>query len=194
MRKLNFAMAAAAAVIALAALGPLSAPAAAGDFGVYGSYWDTKDAGQGYGGGIKVGWSIVELRATYFNDITANEPTILTPGQFDNGGRKFKIHAAPLEAGLKFNLAHDAPVIPYLGGGAAYYLLSTNRGKIKDEAGWYAVAGLDIPTHSAVSINVEGIYRGVKATVTDFENADLSDKADLKLDGFGVNAGVVWKF
>jgi hypothetical protein len=178
----------------VAVLGLLAVPAAASEFGVQGAYWNTKDAGQGYGGGIKVGWSIVELRATYFNDITANEPTIFTPGQFDNGGRKFKIHAAPLEAGLKFNLGHDLPVTPYLGGGAAYYLLSTNRGKIKDEAGWYAVGGVDIPTHAGFGVNVEGIYRGVKATVTDFETANLSSKANLKLDGFGVNAGLVWKF
>jgi outer membrane protein W len=180
--------------LAVAALGLLAVPAAASDFGVYGSYWDTKDAGQGYGGGIKVGWNIVELRATYFNDITANEPTIFTPGQFNNEGNKFKIHAAPLEAGLKFNLVRDRAANPYVGGGAAYYLLSTNRGKIKDEAGWYAVAGLDIPTRAGFGINVEGIYRGVKATVTNFENADLSDKVNLKLDGLGINAGLVWKF
>lgn len=179
---------------AVAVLGLLAAPAAATEFGVQGSYWNTKDAGQGYGGGIKVGWSIIELRATYFNDITANEPTLFTPGQFDNGGQKFKIHAAPLEAGLKFNLTRDTAVNPYVGGGAAYYLLSTNRGKIKDEAGWYAVAGLDIPTHAGFGVNVEGIYRGVKATVTNFEEADLSNRANLKLDGFGVNAGLVWHF
>jgi len=178
----------------VAVLGLLAAPAAASDFGVYGSYWNTKDAGQGYGGGIKAGWNIVELRASYFNDVTADEPTIFTPGQLNNGGNKFKIHAAPLEAGLKFDLARDRPVNPYVGGGAAYYLLSTNRGKIKDEAGWYAVAGIDIPTSSGFGVNVEGIYRGVKATVTNFEQADLNDKVNLKLDGFGVNAGLVWKF
>jgi len=181
-------------LLVTAMLALLGAPAFATDFGLYGAYTDTKDAGQGYGGGAKLGFGIFELRATYFNDITANEPTIFTPGQLDNGGRKFKIHSAPLEAGLKFNFVRDQAVNPYVGGGAAYYLLSTNRGKIKDEAGWYAVAGLDIPTRSGFGINVEGIYRGVKATVTDFETADLNSKVNLKLDGFGVNAGVVWKF
>src|SRR4051794_11522516 len=98
-------------LLALVAAGMLSAAAAsAGEFGVYGSYWDTKDAQSGYGGGAKVGFGIFELRGTYFNDVTAKR----VPDRAD-----FKLHAAPIGAGLKFDLTHDTPVTPYLGAGAA---------------------------------------------------------------------------
>jgi hypothetical protein len=166
----------------------LSVPAWAGQFGIYGSYWDTKDAQSGYGGGAKVSWGIFELRGTYFNDVTAKR----VPDRFD-----FKLHAAPIGAGLKFDLTHnDTGVNPYVGGGAAYYLLSTNQGKTQDEVGWYAIAGLDIPTRSTVGVNVEAIYHGVRGTVKDLrtDNVHIVNRTNIDLSGIGVNAGVTWRF
>ena len=49
----------------LAALALFAGPAAATDFGLFGSYWDTKDAQQGYGAGVKLDFArYIELRAT----------------------------------------------------------------------------------------------------------------------------------
>jgi opacity protein-like surface antigen len=174
-------------MLSLVAAGMLSIPAWAGEFGVYGSYWDTKDAQSGYGGGAKVSWGIFELRGTYFNDVTAKR----VPDRND-----FKIHAAPLGAGLKFDLTHDTPITPYLGGGAAYYLLSTNQGSTQDEVGWYGVAGLNFNTQSKVGFNVEAIWRDVRGTVKDLttDNIHIVDRAHIDLSGLGANAGVVWKF
>jgi opacity protein-like surface antigen len=174
-------------LFALVTTGLLSIPAWAGEFGIYGSYWNTKDANSGYGGGAKVSWGIFELRGTYFNDVTTKR----VPDRLD-----FKLHAAPIGAGLKFDLTRDTPVTPYVGGGAAYYLLSTNRGSTQDEVGWYAVAGLDITSPSRVGFNVEAIYRGVRGTVKNLttDNIHIVNRTNVDLSGLGVNAGVVWKF
>jgi hypothetical protein len=174
-------------LLVLVAAGLLSIPAWAGEFGVYGSYWDTKDAASGYGGGAKVSWGLFELRGAYFNDVTAKR----VPDRVD-----FKLHAAPVGAGLKFDLTRDTPVTPYLGAGAAYYLLSTNQGSTQDEVGWYGVAGLDITTPSRVGVNVEAIWHDVRGTVKNLntDNIHIVDRARVDLSGLGVNAGLVWKF
>jgi hypothetical protein len=174
-------------LLALVAAGLLSIPASAGDFGVYGSYWNTKDANSGYGGGAKVSWGIVELRGTYFNDVTTKR----VPDRID-----FKLHAAPIGAGLKFNLTHDTPVVPYLGAGAAYYLLSTNRGSTQDEVGWYGVGGLNFNSASKVGFNVEAIWYDVRGTVKNLttDNVHIVNRTSVDLSGLGANAGVVWKF
>ena len=175
------------ALIATLAAGLLSTPARAGEFGVFGSYWDTKDAQSGYGGGAKVNWGVFELRGVYFNDVTAKR----VPDRND-----FKLHSSPLGVGLKFDLVHDVPVTPYLGAGGAYYLLSTNQGSIQDEVGWYGVAGLDFTTPSKVGVNVEAVWYDVRGTVTNLttDNVHISDRARVDLSGLGVNAGLIWKF
>ena len=174
-------------VIAMtAAAGLLAVPASATDFAVGGAYWDTKDADQALGVSSKLGFGLFELRASYFSDVTADtEPE----------SRDFEISAIPLEAGLKWDFARDERVNPYLGGGAGYYLLDTSRGDINDEVGFYAVAGVDIATQAGFGINLEGIYRGIEATVDNVDgDGHIRDEVDLNLDGFGVNAGLVWKF
>ncbi len=174
-------------LLALTTTALLSVPAWAGQFGVYGSYWDTKDAQSGYGGGAKVSWGIFELRGTYFNDVTDKR----APDRVD-----FKLHAAPIGAGLKFDLTHDTPVTPYIGAGAAYYLLSTNVGSTQDEVGWYGVAGIDINTPSKVGVNVEAVYHGVRGTVKNLttDNIHIVNRTNVDLSGLGVNAGVFWRF
>jgi hypothetical protein len=176
-----------AVLLALAVTGLLAAvPASATDFSVGGAYWDTKDADQALGVYGKLGFGLFELRGTYFSDVTADtEPE----------HRDFEVSAIPLEAGIKWDFARDERVNPYVGGGAGYYLLDTNRGDVNDEVGWYAVAGLDIATQAGFGINVEGIYRGMEATVDNVDNdTNIRDSVDLNLDGFGLNAGLVWKF
>ncbi|HEX4965590.1 MAG TPA: outer membrane beta-barrel protein [Thermoanaerobaculia bacterium] len=173
----------------MAVLALLAGPAKAADFGLFGSYWDTKDADQGYGGGVKFDFArFIELRASYFNDVTSNNPL---PHAGD-----FKVHVTPLEAGLVFKFAPGERFTPYLGGGGGYYLLDTNRGNIDNETGWYAVAGADIKTDHGAGIMLEAIYRSMDTTVRDRSNGSTTfdDRVDLQLRGFGANVGVVWSF
>jgi len=184
MRKLGLPVLCAISAVALLA----AAPAKAADFSVFGSYWDTKDVAGGYGGGVKLDFArFLELRATYFGDVNSNTP-------FPNNDR-FKVRAAPLEAGLVFKFAPDERFTPYLGGGASYILLDTNRGNIKNEAGWYAEAGADIKTGHGFGLMLEAVYRSVDATVRENgTDTTFNDKVGLQLRGLGANAGLVWHF
>ncbi len=176
---------------AVAALALMAAPAMATDFSVFGSYWDTKDADEALGGGAKFRFGrFVEVRGTYFSDVTADT---------DPESRDFEISAIPVEAGLVFNFAEDAPVSPYLGGGVGYYFLDTENFEIDDEVGFYAVAGLEFGRRgSGLGFMAEAIYRQMEGTVRDTEGSGLPDDfdedVDIQLEGMGVNAGLVWRF
>lgn len=176
-------------IVFAAALAGAPLPAAAADLAAFGAAWDTSDADQAFGFGTRLRfYRFVELRATYFRDATADtEPESLD----------FDISVIPLEAGVAFPFTLDAPVSPYLGAGAGYYLLDASDLEFDDEVGWYAVAGADFgPLSSGISFNVEAIYRGIEATSRDVEDGvlDLEDEIDLDLSGLGVNAGVVFHF
>jgi hypothetical protein len=170
------------------ALALLAGPAGAADLGVFGSYWDTRDADQGFGGGAKLDFArFIELRASYFRDVTSNDPL---PRQGD-----FKIRVTPLEAGLVFKFAQHESFTPYVGGGAGYYLLDTNRGDIDNETGWYGVAGADIKTDRGFGIMLEAIYRDMNTTVRGRgSDITIDDQVDLQLRGIGANVGLVWSF
>lgn len=173
---------------AAAALALAAGPATAGDFSVFGSYWDTSDADEAIGVGAKARFGIVELRGTYFNDVT----TDTSPES-----RDFEVRAIPLEAGLSFKFAESERFSPYIGGGASYFMLDTNRGEIDDEVGWYGVVGADIGAPNGLSFMAEAIYRNVEATVTDEEDLtdpDIEDEVAFDLGGIGVNLGLVWRF
>jgi opacity protein-like surface antigen len=175
---------------ATAALALLAVPAMATDFGLYGAYWDTKDADQalGVGAKLRVG-RFVELRGTYFSDVTADTD----PERFD-----FEVSAIPLEAGLRFDFAENEAFSPYVGGGVGYYLLDTSEGDIDDEVGWYALVGTEFARQpSGLGFMAEAIYRGIEGTVKEDNDGfpdHIHDNVKLNLDGLGVNAGIVWRF
>ena len=187
------------AVAVVAALGAAAAaPAAAqisGDVAAYGSFLSPQDANNVYGGGAKVRIGIFEFRGTYFDRIS-------TPHVFSNcppfcGGQRFTIRDVPVEAGLNFKLLHDEVFKPYVGGGASYDFLSGNNNtfaNIKDEWGWYAVAGSDFVVSNGFGFFAEAQYRRVRGTVREAntDNVSLSDNVPLQLGGIGVNAGIVF--
>jgi hypothetical protein len=172
-------------LLTAAALVFLAGPAMATDFSAYGAYWDTKDADNALGAGAKVSFGFVELRGTYFSDVTADTD----PERFD-----FEVSAIPLEAGVAFKFAEGERFTPYVGGGVSYFLLDTSEGDIDDETGWYAVVGADIKGSSGFGFMVEGIYRGMEATVRGDDPSDIVGDVDIDLGGLGVNAGVVWSW
>lgn len=171
----------------MAVLALLASPAVAVDIGAYGAFWDTEDADQALGAGAKLRFGIVELRGTYFSDVTADtEPE----------SQDFEVSAIPLEAGLAFRFADTDRFSPYLGGGAGYYLLDTTEGDIDDEVGYYAVLGADFTGPGGLGFMVEGIYRNMEASVRGDLDDDpgVDDDVDIQLGGFGINAGLVWRF
>lgn len=188
-----------ALVLALAA-SPLAA--VSNDFGVFGSYIKPSDADNSWGGGAKVRFAFVDLRASYFTDLTLRQSNEVCPPFCAN--QKPKVKFAPLEAGLVFKFDDwtdqpRQPVSPYIGGGAGYYLLhQVNEGAfghLKNEWGWYGVAGTDINFNPNFGLMVEFQYRRVRGTVSGPNPSDLTfTKTTLQLGGPGGNVGVVWHF
>lgn len=179
-------------LFAAVAMALMAGPAAATDFSLYGAYWNTQDFDEALGGGAKVRFGkYVELRGTYFSDVTADTD----PERFD-----FEVSALPIEAGLRFDFAEGGAFTPYVGAGAGYYMLDTTEGEIDDEVGFYAVLGAEFGRQdSGLGFMVEGIYRQMEATVTDDPDdfpdpGDVEDEVKFQLDGLGVNAGIVWRF
>lgn len=187
-------------VLSLAILALLvTAPAAfAGEFGLYGSYWDTDALGETGGAGAK--WAIgdgplkFELRGAYYPDISEDIGQLLG----DTSTGNFEIEAIVPEVGVAFHFAPGAPVRPYVGGDLSYYLLDTNRYEIDDEVGYYGLVGAEFGAEdSKVLFFVEGQYRWVEATVTNenhLDNPNIEDDATFDLNGPSVNAGVIFRF
>ena len=168
-------------------LGALAAPATAAEIGVFGSYWETADADEAIGFGTKLRFGIVELRGTYFQDVTADVAE-------EEG---FDVRAVPLEVGIAFKFAQDAAVSPYVGGGGGYYLLDANDFDVDDEVGFYVVAGADFGRQSSgMAFNVEAIYRSMEATLREASDGlpEIDEEVDLDLGGLGLNAGLVFRF
>jgi hypothetical protein len=182
-------------VLTLAGL--LASPALATDFGLYGTYWDTKALDSTAGGGVKLGFGegVVrfEVRASHFPDISENFNQLV-----DDGTGRFKVRATVPEAGLTFNFAPEQRFQPYLGAGASYYVLDTNRFEIDDEIGYYGLVGFHVGRpEGGPAFFAEAMYRKVDATVKDDDVTDpdnLNGKVGLDLSGAAVNAGVLFRF
>ncbi len=154
--------------------------------GAFGSYWNTDQGGDTWGGGVKGRFGMFELRATYFDDVTR-----------DRGGalRAIKIQDVPVDAGVAFNFAPQMPINPYVGAGVSYHLLDSNIGNIDDEVGWYALLGGEFGMAEGMSLLAEVTYRDVTGTVKDLSGGTLiQDRTNVDLSGFGANVGVAWRF
>ena len=175
-------------------LGVLSVPAWADEFSVAGSYWNTGDFDNGVGGSLRwapqIGdspWDL-EFRGTYYNDLAHEE---------DDNAPDFEVHAIPVELGATYNFTKDKPADVYLGGGGGYYFLDTNEGQLDDELGYWAATGVKFGKPKGASFFIEGNYRWMEATVEGVSapgDPNVDQNVDLDLNGFGANAGVVWKW
>ena len=155
-------------------------PAFAGSFGVYGSYWDS-DIESVYGGGIRVGfnflkWMELEFHGTYFTDMSE-----------EDGGVDVEVSTIPVDGGLRFNFLHDRSVNPYAGAGVTYWILDADEVEIDDEFGYYAEAGVEFGKRTRFF--AEAQWRILEANVD-----DGIDDEDIDFDGFGINAGVNWRW
>ena len=188
-----------ALVLCLLLLGS-ALPAAAGDFGIYGTYWETDDLGETAGGGIR--WAFgdkvfrFELRGTYFPDLSEDFDELFEGNDLETG--QFEVEAIVPEAGFTFNFMPDSHFQPYAGAGGSYYLLDTNVFELDDEFGYYALFGFQVGSAAdGPAFFAEGLYRWVEGTVEgdDLDLDDLNtDDFDIDLEGFAINAGVLFRF
>lgn len=180
-------------------------PLRAADFALMGSYWNTDAAGDAAGGGISLGLPIndtfgFELRATYFEELT-DDPF---RNAFDSDDPVFQdqgIQVLPLDAGLRLTFAPGGWARPYVGGGASYFFLDSDFGEIADELGYYAVVGATLGDGEGTDFFVEGLWRKATAQVEidperldDIDDLEVDSRADVDLEGLGVNLGFRWHF
>jgi hypothetical protein len=175
--------------IALVAVSPAAAD---NSFGVFGAYHNTEDVDESSGAGIRTRLGWLDLRASWLNDLTRDT----SPESLD-----FELQAVPLEAGVAFDFMTDARWNPYVGGGVSYFLLDSDDVEIKDQAGFYGVLGSEFGFRENLNFMVEAMYRNMEAEVErdpnkvrDVNNIDLERESNVELGGFGINAGVSWRF
>ena len=175
--------------------------AGAVDFKLYGSYWNTSDLDNTFGGGIGVGIPLgasplsISLAGTYYQELNDKPLRAL----FNNDQAVFQeesLKVTPLEAGLQFNFAPNGPFDAWIEGGFTYFLLDTTRSgfSVDDETGWHASVGSRFGSRQGANFFAEALYRSTEATLVreNNNNVDLRDNVAIDLDGFAVNAGLLW--
>lgn len=157
--------------------------AMAGALGGYFSHIDTEDAGESDGFGVKLA---LNYSSTASLDIRV--------AVFDEFEDLDDLELIPIEVGLTFYPGKLDKFKPYLGLGVGYYLLDTDAVDLDDELGWYGTAGLELPVADSLSLFIEAQYRQIEGTY-EGDNFDLDnindDRADLELEGFSLNAGIL---
>ena len=182
-------------ILALFALTVLAAPLHAGGIGPMLAHWDSRDALDDQGAGVRVtvdlgpNWNL-ELRASWLDSFFQIGDGIL-----------FRIEAFPIDMGLSYGFDTAGSIEPYVGTGITYLDINPNvvetdiRRRIEvhmpEEVGIFFLAGLDYPVmNDRLSIFVEGIYRSIK---TNANGTDIRD-FDTDLTGVGANFGLVLNF
>ncbi len=184
-----------------AALLAAAAPALAGSFALNGSYWDTSDLDDTFGGQIALGiplrQSMVDLdvRAGYYEELT-DEPFEALLEEPDPVFEEESMRVIPAELGLRFNFAREEPINLYLGAGASYFFFDPERDDldVDDELGYYLLGGLRLGDAEGAAFNVEGYYCAVEAV---FVRGDIGEpeeprRRDVDVAGPGLNLGIVW--
>ncbi len=177
------------AMLIVIGLGAAGATAGSG-VGVFGTYLDAKDPGPGFGGGVKFKADLSE----YFGvEVRASCIT-----QFDEDDSDDGLYLIPLEGGLVFNLplGEDVPLTLYGGGGGGYAIIpECDDIDLDDTFCFYGVGGVEFAMGEAASLFVEGQYR-----VLEVDGAETDDGGEVDFDdeveftGFGINAGLLFKF
>ena len=156
-------------------------PSWAGSFGVYGSYWDSSDAGSSWGGGVRVGFDFLkfmqlEFHGTYF-------PSFGT----DVLGSNVDVTATPVDGGIRFDFLPDKKINVYAGAGASYYFMDSKDGSMDNTTGWYGEAGLEFGKTSRFFAEVMWRKMDTTLTIGSFD-------ADAQFDGISAQAGLNWKW
>ena len=162
-------------------------------WGLNASYWDTKDANDGYGLGIKVSVEavpnfMVDFRYTWFEDLGKAAPEI--------GVTHYTLEVMPIEMGVSILSEPSDRLILFGGGGLGYYMM---EGEMRtddrsgrrisadpdDEIGFYFNAGFEFIVSQNVdtiqatraTIFLEAMYRFVNV-----KDIAVGDNLDLPVD------------
>lgn len=193
------------AFVVLALVLVCAAPAAmAQQFELYGSYWDTSDVDETFGGGVGFGFPFGEtglglhVKGTYYQELS-NDPL---DNIFDDEEGVFEdesLEVLPIDVGLHYEFQPTGSFSPWIGGGFSYFMLdSTFEGvNVDDETGFHVSLGTRFGASESTNFFVEGIYRSTEATLVRNrieDDIELEEEVAIDLDGIGINAGIMWRF
>lgn len=177
--------------------------AGATDFKLYGSYWDTTDVEDAFGGGLGISFPLggsplsLSFAGTYYQELT-DEPV---SNLFDDDEGVFQdegLEVLPVDAGLQFNFQPNGPFDVWIGGGVSYFFIDTTRSglDVDDETGWHASVGSRFGSREGANFFAEALYRSTEATVrrADRDDVEVDEDVAIDLDGISVNAGILWTF
>ena len=103
-----------------------------------------------------------------------------------------------MDAGLQINFNQDGPFNVWIEGGVSYFFIDTTRAglDVDDETGWHASVGSRIGSRQGANFFAQALYRSTEATVrrADREDVVVDEDVAIDLDGFAVNAGILWTF
>jgi outer membrane protein W len=169
----------------------VAAPSWAGGIGAGIGYWDTADAEDDTAISLKLvfdfgpKWNF-DMRAAFYDGF---EQTTAT--------RELSFEAVPIDMGISYDFQTDSRLTPYVGGGLNYTLYQSESfntvlgqpeaSRVKDEAGWYAVAGIDLPFNKRMAFYAEVMYRQNKAAV---QGDGLASFDEIRVDFSGPSATV----
>jgi opacity protein-like surface antigen len=173
----------------------VAAPSWASGIGGGVTYWDTADAEDDNGFGMKLVFDVgskwnIDFRAGFFDG-----------HGLVSGPRTIAIEATPIDLGISYDFQTKSKVTPYVGGGFNYTLYKSEvfnvlidqpeSSRIKDEPGWYALIGIDIPIQKAIAVYIEGTYRQNKPTVQG-DGLAAFDEIPVDFAGAGATVGLVY--
>jgi outer membrane protein W len=170
----------------------IALPVWAGGIGVMYSSWDTDDANDDQGVGIKIELDVgsaldFEVRAAW-----------LDSHEFDTEIDAFKLEIAPVDIGLSYDFRTDEKVRPYLGGGLTYAFLNgkvadSSSIRVDDEVGFYVTGGLEGSVSETFALFAEALYRDLSAEFTSdgLLNRDFQDFG-VDLAGVAFNVGLMF--
>ncbi len=173
----------------------LAGPLHAGGIGPMVAHWNTSDAEDDQGAGVRVtvdlgpDWNL-ELRTSWLDSFFQIGDGIL-----------FRIEAFPIDVGLSYGFDVAGKIEPYVGVGFTYLDIDANvvdteiRRRVEvlvpEEFGIYFMAGLDYPImNDRLSLFGEAVYRSIKAQAN---STDIQD-FDTDMTGLGANFGLVLNF
>ena len=182
-------------ILGLFALVVLAGPLHAGGIGPMLAHWDSSDAGDDQGAGVRMtvdlgpDWNL-ELRTSWLDSFFQIGDGIL-----------FRIEAFPIDVGLSYGFATGGKVEPYIGAGFTYLDVDANvvdsvvnrriEVLVPEEFGIFFMAGLDYPImNDKLALFGEAVYRSVK---TKANSTDIQD-FESDLTGIGANFGLVLNF
>ena len=182
-------------ILGLFALIVLAGPLHAGGIGPMLAHWDTEDAVDDQGVGVRAtvdlgpNWSL-ELRASWLDSFFQIGDGIL-----------FRIEAFPIDMGVSYGFDTGGKFTPYVGVGITYLDIDPKtvdteirrriEVRIPEEAGIFFMAGVDYPImNDKLSLFAEAIYRNIKAKANSTDIRDF----DTDMTGIGANFGLVLNF